>query len=289
VGYREQVLAYVKTSAGECDDCVATRLSIEPRQKVNSARRALQAVGLLASGTAACTRCGRMKLVSHASGGTVEPASAPSRQILDGSRALDEVLRRAGYPSVLHAVAEHTVFLHPDTVTQTNGEPVLPVIRAPLNTPRRRIVETAEGRRLWADDNGPPTYAFLWAARRRKGPDVQFNHLWPGSDVPELYTALWNLCVTPAFLAKTTDTHPEVRSCLRYRSFGLYGYLPAGEPQPSAPAGYDTLSWAVSPEPVADLEAVYRVAMASAPKNSATLAARELGWLFSRWMPDATV
>jgi hypothetical protein len=40
---------------------------------------------------------------------------------------------------------------------------------------------------------------------------------------PEIYTALWNLCATPAFLAKTADgqNHPKVRVALKYRAFDL--------------------------------------------------------------------
>jgi hypothetical protein len=63
------------------------------------------------------------------------------------------------------------------------------------------------------DDNASPTDAFLWSAGIAKGPDVQFNNLWSLSRDPDSYTALWNICATPAFLAKTTDgsNHPEGR------------------------------------------------------------------------------
>ena len=43
---------------------------------------------------------------------------------------LTAVLARAGYPSVVAAVAEHAVFLHPDTVRQAAGSALFPVIRA---------------------------------------------------------------------------------------------------------------------------------------------------------------
>ena len=36
--------------------------------------------------------------------------------ILDGVNAFENVLNRAGYPMILHAVAAHTVFLPPETV-----------------------------------------------------------------------------------------------------------------------------------------------------------------------------
>ena len=34
----------------------------------------------------------------------------------------------------------------------------------------------ADGRPVLPDDNTSPTLAFLWAAQRTKGPDVQYNH-----------------------------------------------------------------------------------------------------------------
>jgi hypothetical protein len=41
---------------------------------------------------------------------------------------------------------------------------------------------------------------------------------------PATYTALWNLCVTPGLLDKTTDgfNPPEMLSALRYRVLELY-------------------------------------------------------------------
>ena len=95
------------------------------------------------------------------------------------------------------------------------------------------------------DDNTTPTLAFLWSARRKKGPDVQYNHVFGDPRSPATYTALWNLCVTPAFLAKTTDgsNHPEVLAALRYRVVELYGCWPEGEERPSEPAGYQALAW----------------------------------------------
>jgi hypothetical protein len=45
---------------------------------------------------------------------------------------------------------------------------------------------------------------------------VQTNHVWGDPKNPETYAALWNLCITPAFLAKCTDGrhHPEVHAAL---------------------------------------------------------------------------
>ena len=70
------------------------------------------------------------------------------------------------------------------------------------------------------DDNTSPTLAFLWAASRAQGPDVQFNHVRNDSANPDAYTALWNIRATPALLAKTTDgsNHPELVAGLRCRA-----------------------------------------------------------------------
>jgi hypothetical protein len=209
--------------------------------------------------------------------------------VMNGIKAFDAVLRRAGYRSVAAALAEHTVFLDPKTVDQTGGQPVFMVIRDMMR--RGQIGFLADGRRVLLDDNTTPTWAFLWAAGRNKGPDVQYNHVWTDAQNPELYTALWNLCATPAFLAKTTDgqNHPEVRTALQYRAYQLYGAHPLGEIPPPKPQSFDRLHWAPMPDPIADLEATYRARLATSPKSRMAIAAREIGWLFSDWLPDQSL
>jgi hypothetical protein len=223
---------------------------------------------------------------------TQKARSATARRvppILNGVEALAVMLGRARYASVVAAIAEHTVFLDPKTVAQTHGAPVFRVIR---NMLRRGQVDTLpDGRQVLLDDNTTPTWSFLWAAARNKGLDVQYNHVWSDAGNPELYTALWNLCATPAFLAKTTDgqNHPEVRAALQYRSYQLYGTHPGGHTPPAKPEGFDQLQWALMPEPVANLELVYRTHLAAAPKSRMAFAARTIGWLFSSWQPDQTL
>jgi hypothetical protein len=206
--------------------------------------------------------------------------------ILDGSAALDQFVRRAGWSSVESAVAAHTIFLHPRTVAQTKGRAIFPVVRDPQR--RGQLGHLDDGRNVLFDDNATPTDVFLWAADRVKGPDVQFNHVWSRPTDPEMYTALWNLCCTPAFLAKTSDTHPGVTSTLRYRSFELYGVVPPKEPMPVEPHDYSTLLWAAMPPPVDDLERLFRARMRAAPSRRGVLAARSIGWVFSSG-PDPTV
>jgi hypothetical protein len=193
---------------------------------------------------------------------------------------------RAGWTSVTHAVAAYTIFLDPATVALTGGRAVFPVVRDPAR--RGQFGRLADGRAVLFDDNTTPTDKFLWAAQRTRGRDVQFNHVWSAPSNPDTYTALWNLCCTPAFLAKTTDTHPQVVAALRYRASQLFGCVPDGEPPPVTPARFDDLRWAVAPLPVTDLEIVFRQRMRAAPNRRATLVAARLAWLYSDG-PDSTL
>jgi len=207
--------------------------------------------------------------------------------ILDGIAALDGVLRAAGYGSVAAAVARHSIFLHPETVAQTRREALFRVIRNPT---RRRSEEMLADGPVLLDDNTTPTLCFLWAAAKTSGLDVQYNHVWTDAKNPALYTALWNIFVTPAFLAKTTDgrNHPEVRKALQYHAYQLYGASSDGRPTPK-PETYSGLEWAPMPDPVPNLEQVLRARLAARPKSPPAIAARRFGWLFSGWQPDPTV
>ena len=55
------------------------------------------------------------------------------------------------------------------------------------------------------------------------------------------------------------------------------------------PDRYDELEWADPPPAIPDLAAAYRRAMRSKPKDRVVVAARELGWLYSGWQPDASL
>jgi hypothetical protein len=213
---------------------------------------------------------------------------------LDGVDQLKRLLVDVvGYPSVAAAVAEHTVFLHPKTVKQTYGRGVFPIIRyrGDRDTRGNRVTDR-EGRAAILDDNTTPREVFLRSACRSKGRNAHFSHVWDdtGSDL-DAYTALWNVCAVPAFLAKTTDgkNHPEVRHALWYRSYELYRMTPAGVERPSKPNGYDSLEWAEAPEPVSDLGAVLRAWLSRCRASRAAKAAREIGWLFSDWKPDPMI
>ena len=206
--------------------------------------------------------------------------------ILDGVAALEKLVKKAGYESTLHAVAAHSIFLHPEAVLQTEGKALFPIVRDPN---QRGVIDFEK--KLMYDDNSTPSWLFERVSQRRKGPDIQYNHVWTDAKNVESYTALWNLCVTPAFLAKTTDgqNHPEVTQALKYRSYELFGFIPVGEEIPERPNGYETLLWEDPLPPVENLESVLRISLKSGRKSRPATCARELGWLFSGGEPDRTI
>lgn len=112
---------------------------------------------------------------------------------------------------------------------------------------------------------------------------MQFNHVWQTASDVETYTSLANICVTPSFLAKLTDTDPEIAGVLRYRASELYGFAPCGPV--SEPVGYRSLQWAELMPPVVDVESVLRAALRERRGRTAECA-RRLGWLFSNFAPD---
>ncbi len=198
---------------------------------------------------------------------------------LDGQLAFEALIASSQYRTPAQAVASLTLFSHPETVRQTAGQALFPTIRN-----QKRVGEYAEheGRQVLLDDNKSPKDAFLWAnSLSRRGTDTQFNHVYASSSDPDAYTALQNICMTPAFIAKLTDTNPEIRQLLKYRSYQLYGWVPKGHEAPAKPESYEILEWAVPLPATKDLRATLLQAMATKPKDRTVLAARKLGWLFS--------
>jgi hypothetical protein len=198
---------------------------------------------------------------------------------LNGYTALEELIRASAYKSVEQAVASLTLFSHPDTVRQTDGKALFPTIR---NAARRRQKVEKDGRLLAYDDNKSPTDAFLWCnGIAKKLKDVQFNHVYLNSQDADQYTSLANLCVTPAFLAKLTDTNERVLNLLRYRVYALYRWVPVAHEPPSEPAGYAGLQWAPTLPAVSDVAGHVKAVMERRPLDRTVQVAREIGWLFS--------
>jgi hypothetical protein len=218
--------------------------------------------------------------------------SFPKLPILkfDGRAALIRVIEQSDYGSLPQAVAALTVFAHPDTVAQTEARNVFRSVRRRQQGDVGTFAEVAGcAGRVMRDDNRSPAVAFEWAHSIRERPDVQVNHLWSRSQDVTAYTSLANLCLTPSFLAKLTDTDESIRTLLRYRAFDLFGYLPPSEGTPAKPAEYDHVLWADPLPPVPNLERVLRAAMSTKRKDRVVACARELGWLFSGFQPDSTL
>ena len=202
----------------------------------------------------------------------------------DGLASFQSMVANSQYVTIAQAIASLTSFSHPDTVRQTGGRAIFPSIRAP-----RRVGEIAEvgGRRVLLDDNKSATDAFLWANRiSRRGRDTQFNHIYAKSSDPDAYTALPNICMTPAFIAKSTDTNDEIKALIRFRSYDLYDWLPSDTERPLRPINYDNLEWAPPLEPVDDVRRAIEEAMRRKPKDRTVRSAMELGWLFDKPSPD---
>lgn len=236
-----------------------------------------------AEDTAASTAGSRRSLRPY-----LDPSTGDSKTLadfgLDGLSSFRAIIEGSQYATMTQAIASLTLFTHPDTARQTGGRAIFFAIRDP-----RRVGEIAEvgGRRVALDDNRSATNAFLWANRLpRRGRDTQFNHVYASSGDVDAYTALPNICMTPAFLAKLTDTSPDIRNLLRFRSFDLYGWHPAGEPAPQRPDGYDSLEWAPPLAPVPDVRRAIEEAMARKPKDRTVRSAKELGWLFDQRQPS---
>lgn len=127
----------------------------------------------------------------------------------DGEAALTALIAASRYRTIAQAVASLSVFSHPRTVAQTGGKALFPTIRGKPG----EFIEVS-GRLLMTDDNRSPFDAFRWAngLGASRWPDTQVNHIYRVSADPDAYTSLANIVITPAFIAKLTDTHDEVRA-----------------------------------------------------------------------------
>lgn len=202
---------------------------------------------------------------------------------LDGQKVLEAILATSPYRTVSQAIASLALFSHPETVRQTSCRPVIRVIR---NAGQRGGVQEIKGTLVGLDDNKAPTDVFLWCNNIGRRPsEVQFNHVYASSQDPESYANLANLCITPSFLAKLTDTNSEVRALLRFRAWDLFGWHPNGAARPEEPSAYKRLLWAEPLAPVDDVAATFEAIMMRRPKDRSTVLARRLGTAFNGFVP----
>ena len=204
---------------------------------------------------------------------------------LNGRAVLKDILEKSVFGSIEQTVASLTLFSHPKTVKQLNYLNVFRIIRTRLMSSRG---EYDMAKRVMLDDNTGPTEAFIWAnGIKRNYEDITFNHVWSNSNDIESNTNLANICVTPAFLSKLTDTDSKIQNLLRYRSFDLYdGWHPKGTTKPTKPDLYDNMKWVPPLPEVVNVEKIYRDAMKTKRQNRTKMSAHTLGWHFSNDLPD---
>lgn len=196
---------------------------------------------------------------------------------LDGFEALKSLVEASDYGSIQQAIASLTVFSHPETVAQTGAKAIFLIVR---DLKRRGKVAEVNGRLIGFDDNTSPTEALCWANDWTKRPrDLQFNHVYTRSSDPDCYTNLANICVSPSFLAKLTDTDPYIQSLLRYQAFDLFGWLPIEPQELIRPSNYENLIWAKPLLP--RYYVVERLKRQIANRtNRTTRIIKQTGWLF---------
>lgn len=196
----------------------------------------------------------------------------------NGKLILEEIARNAGFSSLSMLVARYTLFTHPDIVKQTNNENLFQIIRDGKN---RGMISNYDGKMLMACDNTGPQHAFEWANGGIKKTDIQINHIYSDSLNVKSYTSLANLCATPAFLAKLTDTDHEVKNLLKYRSFELYGYHLGSSPL--RPSDYQNYVWHDFLQEPTNLEKFLSQRIQECPKSRTAISVRELGWYFNSY------
>lgn len=199
----------------------------------------------------------------------------------DGKEALLQLASAAGYKSLSQLVAANTLFAHPNIVSQTKNKNLFRIVRDFPN--RGKIIEHC-GQQVMGCDNTGPQHAIEWSLGGMTKSDIQINHIYSESKDVTLYTSLANLCATPTFIAKLTDTDKEIKYLLQYRSYELYGFFKSEVPK--MPDRYDNLEWMKFVEPISDLEGFLRKRLATCPKSRTAVSAKELGWYFSDYEPD---
>ncbi len=204
--------------------------------------------------------------------------------IFNGKDILLDMAKQAGFPTKESLVAAHTLFVHPETVKLTNNQNLFSIIR---DFPNRGKILIQDEEKVMCCDNTGPQHAIEWSLGGMKKTDVQINHIYSESKNVVYYTSLANLCATPTFIAKLTDTDHEIKNLLKYRVYDLYNFFI--EQRPEKPVQYDQLNWMPFESPIENLEDFLRSRMKSCPKSRTTKSAREIGWYFSNFQPDPSL
>ena len=194
----------------------------------------------------------------------------------DGFKALQETIKASPYKTIEQAVAALTLFTHPETVAQTKGQPVFKTIR---KMAKRGQVEMQDGNLIGFDDNKSPTDAFLWSNALPRLRDIQYNHIYSLSSDYRAYTNLANICATPSFLSKLTDTHSSIKELLQFRAYDLYQWIPETVLEaPKEPRMYRRIIWCEPLPAVTDVQLVL-LKHISRRKDRTARICKETDWL----------
>jgi len=202
----------------------------------------------------------------------------------DGKKILLSIAEQAGFKNKFDLVSQHTLFTHPKIVLQTQKKNLFKIIR---DLPNRGKIIECNGHNVMACDNTGPQHTFEWCNGNIRKTDIQINHVYAASKNFEIYTSLANLCATPIFIAKLTDTDYEVKNLLRYRIFDLYDFFM--EKKPLKPEGYDKLTWMPFVQPLDNVEAFLKKRLNACSKSRTTKSCKLLGWYYSDYLPDRSL
>lgn len=198
---------------------------------------------------------------------------------MDGNRILTDLLEKSEFKSKGQAFASLTYFTHPDTIRFLNNKNIFKITRGPSK--RGQITDD-----FMYDDNHCVHDIFCWANRidRRKFVDVQYNHIYSAPNDISKYTCLSNIVLTPAFLAKMTDTDKKIKELLKYRAFQIYNYNP-DRTTFTKPDNYDDLKWRDFLPKQENVFEVFESKLKSNKKNRVIISTKHFGWVFNDFKP----
>jgi hypothetical protein len=201
------------------------------------------------------------------------------RQFMDGNQILTDLLEKSKFKSKAQAVASLTFFTHPDTIRPLDNKNIFKIVRSASK--RGQITNEH-----MYDDNHSVQDIFLWANKltKKKFKDVQFNHIYSDPNSISKYTCLSNIILTPAFIAKLTDTDEKIKDLLKYRVFKIYGYNP-DKITFVKPDNYDDLNWLEFLPRQENVQQLFETKLVKCKSNRAIISTRHFGWVFNDFHP----
>jgi hypothetical protein len=198
---------------------------------------------------------------------------------MNGNKILTELLEKSEYGSKEQAIASLTYFTNPETIKDLNNSHIFKIIR----NPAKRGEMTDE---YMFDNNFCVQDIFRWVNKLNKKElkDVQFNHIYSDRKSIEKYTCLSNIVLTPAFLAKLTDTDNDIKYLLKYRAYEIYNYNPE-KIDFVKPINYDKIEWKDYRPIIVNLKEHMKHIAEKNKKNKAILSINKFGWFFNNFEP----